>query len=307
MQTLKKRQSAIKRVMVCLIGCFCVMATMAQTSNVQGEVFDSRHEPIVGASVRVAGTQMYVVTDIDGKFLLRDVPVDARELIIEFIGMETKKVRLDTDEESPVKIRMHTQVIKKRISWFVKVGGGMSQFIGVQNSMFSSANPDDNLAFYGGVGADIKISKHLAFQPAVMLFYCNMEDYSQSPYNGFYQKAITQNPLYLEIPLLLALKFRVAPKANIVFNFGPYVDFGLSGDQKTWSYHAPENGQNAVSGRSQYTTSLFGKRFTGGGMVGLGFEVGEHFLVGSSFKLGATSMDHAESYMTLSVELGYKF
>ena len=52
-----------------------------QTHDIKGVVTDKRNEPIVGALVTAEGTDISSITDIDGKFLLRDVPVDAKKVL----------------------------------------------------------------------------------------------------------------------------------------------------------------------------------------------------------------------------------
>ena len=53
----------------------------AQTSTVSGIVTSEEDgEPVVGASVLVAGTSLGAVTDIDGKFSIANVPSSAKTL-----------------------------------------------------------------------------------------------------------------------------------------------------------------------------------------------------------------------------------
>ena len=53
----------------------------SQTSTVSGIVTSEEDgEPVVGASVLVAGTSLGAVTDIDGKFSIANVPSSAKTL-----------------------------------------------------------------------------------------------------------------------------------------------------------------------------------------------------------------------------------
>jgi len=47
--------------------CLCPLGALAQ-SLVKGTVNDEAGEPIIGATVRVLGTQVGAVTDLNGKF-----------------------------------------------------------------------------------------------------------------------------------------------------------------------------------------------------------------------------------------------
>lgn len=81
-----------KRLLMFLAALFlCVGGVVAQT-QVKGTVVSSSDgEPVVGASVKVVGTKMGAVTDIDGNFSLK-VPEDSK-LEISYIGMESKTVK----------------------------------------------------------------------------------------------------------------------------------------------------------------------------------------------------------------------
>lgn len=57
---------------------------LAQTKTVKGTVVDQTGEPIIGASVRVNGTQKGVVTDLDGNFQIEASPKD--KLTFSFVG-----------------------------------------------------------------------------------------------------------------------------------------------------------------------------------------------------------------------------
>lgn len=68
---------------------------MAQVSEVTGIVTSADDgEPIVGASVLVEGTTVGAITDIDGNFIISNVPASAKNLVISYIGMVTQKVAI---------------------------------------------------------------------------------------------------------------------------------------------------------------------------------------------------------------------
>ena len=64
-----------------------------QKKEISGIVKDSKGEPIPGATVLVKGTTIGITTDMDGKFQL-SVPVDAKVLIVSFIGMKAQEMTL---------------------------------------------------------------------------------------------------------------------------------------------------------------------------------------------------------------------
>ena len=65
----------------------------AQISKVTGTVISEEDGlPVVGASVLVKGTTTGTVTDMDGKFVLENIPSSAKTLMISFIGLKTQEV-----------------------------------------------------------------------------------------------------------------------------------------------------------------------------------------------------------------------
>ena len=80
-----------------LLACFLfvVMSVRAQVTQVTGTVTaQDDSQPIVGASVRVEGTRIGTVTDVNGKFHLSNLPANARALVITYMGMQTKRIAI---------------------------------------------------------------------------------------------------------------------------------------------------------------------------------------------------------------------
>ena len=64
----------------------CALPAMAQNRVVQGTVLDDLGEPVIGATVKVAGTKTAVVTDMDGNYKL-DVPKGGK-IVVSYIGFK---------------------------------------------------------------------------------------------------------------------------------------------------------------------------------------------------------------------------
>ncbi|MDE6119720.1 MAG: carboxypeptidase-like regulatory domain-containing protein, partial [Muribaculaceae bacterium] len=72
---------------------FAAMAQQQKT--VTGTVISGQdHEPLVGATVIVVGTQTGAATDVDGRFSF-EVPASAKELKVSYVGFETRTVAID--------------------------------------------------------------------------------------------------------------------------------------------------------------------------------------------------------------------
>ena len=71
------------------------MAAVAQsqTIKVSGQVVDQSGEPLIGATVRVKGTQTGAVTDLDGNFQL-DVPSNAT-LVVSYVGYSDREIAVN--------------------------------------------------------------------------------------------------------------------------------------------------------------------------------------------------------------------
>lgn len=79
--------------LVCLIAG--IGLAMAQDRTATGVVtFAEDGAPVAGASVMVKGTSQGTITDLDGNFVLRNIPSDKTTLTISFVGMETQEVRI---------------------------------------------------------------------------------------------------------------------------------------------------------------------------------------------------------------------
>ena len=70
-----------------------VLGAYAQGRTVNGVVVSGDdNEPIVGATVMVTGTTLGTTTDIDGKFVLTNVPATAKTLKVSYVGMTSQEV-----------------------------------------------------------------------------------------------------------------------------------------------------------------------------------------------------------------------
>ena len=87
----------MKRKLMLLLACLFVGIGLvtAQNQKVTGVVISEEDgQPVIGASVLVKGTQIGVVTGIDGDFTLTNVPSSAKTLVISFVGMESQEVAI---------------------------------------------------------------------------------------------------------------------------------------------------------------------------------------------------------------------
>ena len=78
------------RMLALLLGLFLSVGAFAQI-EVKGHVKDATGEPIIGATVRVAGTQTATVSDFDGNFALK--ASQGADITISYVGYQTQTVK----------------------------------------------------------------------------------------------------------------------------------------------------------------------------------------------------------------------
>ena len=79
------------RMMALLLGLFLSVGAFAQQITVKGNVKDATGEPVIGATVRVAGTQTGAVSDFDGNFTIR--ANQGATLSISYVGYQPAEVK----------------------------------------------------------------------------------------------------------------------------------------------------------------------------------------------------------------------
>lgn len=78
--------------MILSAGLLLNVATALAQQLVTGRVTDSHGQPVMGATVRVAGTKVSTTTDENGNFRLPNVPANAKRIQVSYIGMQPTTV-----------------------------------------------------------------------------------------------------------------------------------------------------------------------------------------------------------------------
>ncbi|MDR2533689.1 MAG: TonB-dependent receptor [Tannerellaceae bacterium] len=108
-----------------MIAMFLLSAScpaFGQTGSVSGTVTDVAGEPLIGVNVLVKGTTNGVITDIDGKYSLQQVPASAT-LTFSYVGYIAQEVVVGSQRTINIQLRDDTQ----RLEEVVVVGYGTQQ------------------------------------------------------------------------------------------------------------------------------------------------------------------------------------
>ena len=99
-----------KRLFMFLAGLFLSIGMAVAQAQVTGTVVSGEDgEPIVGASVKVSGTKMGTITDVDGKFAL-NVP-EGTKLVVTYLGMLPKTVNASVSGAMKIKLDPDNRVL----------------------------------------------------------------------------------------------------------------------------------------------------------------------------------------------------
>ncbi len=84
----------VRKLLLSLITILAATSLLAQSRSVKGTVVDETGTPIIGASVLIVGTVIGENTDIDGNFVLSNIPATAKELEVAYLGYASKVVAI---------------------------------------------------------------------------------------------------------------------------------------------------------------------------------------------------------------------
>lgn len=102
----------MKKLFLLLLTVFCLALGMqAQSNRIHGIVVSGEdNEPIVGATVMVTGTKLGTTTDVDGKFMITNVPSNAKTLKVSYVGMTSSEVPI-TKGEIKIVLGLNSEVL----------------------------------------------------------------------------------------------------------------------------------------------------------------------------------------------------
>ncbi|MDR2496567.1 MAG: TonB-dependent receptor [Tannerellaceae bacterium] len=136
-----------KSILCILAFLLLVCNAAAQNIAVSGTVTDASGEPLIGVNVLVKGTVNGVITDVDGKFALQQVPANAT-LVFSYVGYLSQEVAVGSRTTVNITLRDDTQTLEE----VVVVGYGTQRKVTVTGAVASvsgeelKASPTTNLS-----------------------------------------------------------------------------------------------------------------------------------------------------------------
>ena len=115
--------------------------TVAQNKVIKGNVVDKNGDPIIGANIRVKGTTVGTITDIDGNFVL-EIAGNAELLEVSYIGYKTQDISLKGKKEFAIVLKEDSETLDE----VVVVGYGVQKKVNLTGAVTSvKAETLDNM------------------------------------------------------------------------------------------------------------------------------------------------------------------
>jgi len=203
---------------------------------------------------------------------------------------------------------MYTQ---SQITWNAKAGINLSR-------VTSLDNVDLKPGYQLGVGADYFFNERWGVQSSLMLIskgFNSKGDYTFpfEPELNVKSYDVTENSMYIEIPLMLAHRITLAKNVKLVLNGGGYISYGIGG--KIRNTVTMEDGSTVTY---HYNTfDIEDERFDLGIATGISLEYNRYSIgligdfglknVSQSYKDQSLGLNLGYKNQTLGLNLGYKF
>ena len=89
--------------------CFCYVNALAQNGTLRGIVYDEILEPAMGATILVEQTDMYAVADINGLFIIPDIPFGTYKLKVSYIGYGSQIIDVNIKQKNSALLKIYLQ------------------------------------------------------------------------------------------------------------------------------------------------------------------------------------------------------
>ena len=190
-----------------------------------------------------------------------------------------------------------------QISWNAKAGINISNII-------NFGDVDFKPGYQVGVGMDYYFNDHWGVQPSLLLIskgYKDKGDYYFPPFMENSEKLksydITDNKVYVELPLLLTYRFNVSEKLKLIFSGGGYIAYGITGKFK--NTNTLLDGSKRKDKVDSFSAGV--EKFDTGLAAGAALEYNDKYSIGLSSDFGLRTIDGRDKNRTYGLSFGYRF
>ena len=188
-----------------------------------------------------------------------------------------------------------------QISWNAKAGVNISNTI-------NSGDVDFKPGYQFGVGMDYYFNNHWGIQSSLMLISKGYK--IKGDYPPFINKSeqlksydITDNKVYVELPLLLTYRFNVSEKLKLIFSGGGYIAYGITGKFK--NTNTLLDGSKRKDKVDSFSAGV--EKFDTGLAAGAALEYNDKYSIGLSSDFGLKSTQARFKNRTYGLSFGYRF
>ena len=123
-------------ILLIIVQVFVIQNTYAQQGMITGIVKDVNGEPIIGASVKVQGTTVGTITDLDGKFSVK--ASSGAVLQVSYIGYVTEKIQVGNRTGLTITLKEDSHLVDE----VVVVGYGTQKKVNLTGSVEAVSGKD---------------------------------------------------------------------------------------------------------------------------------------------------------------------
>ena len=190
-----------------------------------------------------------------------------------------------------------------QISWNAKAGVNISNVI-------NSGDVNFKPGYQFGVGMDYYFNDHWGIQPSLLLISKGFKDKGDYYFPPFIENSeklksydITNNKVYVELPLLLTYRFNVSEKLKLIFSGGGYIAYGITGKFK--NTNTLLDGSKRKDKVDSFSAGV--EKFDTGLAAGAALEYNDKYSIGLSSDFGLKSTQARFKNRTYGLSFGYRF
>lgn len=99
----------MNRIILTLCLCFIGLVINAQSGSLQGRILDENKLGMPGANIYIASIDKGTISDVDGTFILFNIPAGTHEITISYIGYRDTTISIDIKENETAQITLSLQ------------------------------------------------------------------------------------------------------------------------------------------------------------------------------------------------------